>query len=99
MIRTINPWTPAFVFDRPKMGQQDAPLTPLVSPAKPASFGMKAGAGALVLGLSSVGVLFTYGIARDSRSSLVKTTGYIMAGAGALVALGEAWAVVKALSN
>ncbi len=95
MVKLVNPWTPAFMVDRARMGQ--TPL-PLVSPSAPANLLTKVGAGALVLGLSAVGVLFTYGIARDSRTKLVKTTGYIMAGAGAIVALGEVWAVVKALS-
>jgi hypothetical protein len=74
----------------PALGQ--TPL-PMVQPSKPAGAGGAAaglGAGVLTLAIAGVGVAFTYGIARESKSKLVKTTGYVLAGAGALVALVEA---------
>lgn len=94
MIRLSSPWAPAFTREFPRMGQQIVPLAPPTPPVSPA---IALGAGALVLGLSSVGVLFTYGIARESRNKLVKTTGYIMAGVGAIAALAEAVVVGSAL--
>mgnify|MGYP001605680261 CR=1 FL=1 len=62
---TPNPWSPAFASAPRSMGQ--TPL-PMVSPSTVSDKVIGAGVGALVLGLTTVGVLFTYGIARDSRS-------------------------------
>lgn len=105
MFAVKNAWTPGF---NRVMGQ----ITPLVSPAPsmapmasgggPAVAGLLAvGAGALTIGVVGISVLFTYGIAKESKSGLVKTTGYILAGAGALVGLVEAvgvgYAVAKAV--
>lgn len=81
-------WTPA--FGRPTLGQ--TPL-PMVAPSVPAGAGSVAagfGAGLLTLAVAGLGVAFTYGIARESKSKMVKTSGYIPAGVGALVALAEA---------
>lgn len=94
MIKMVNPWTPLFVRSESRMGQQ---LTPLVPPAAPASPVAAVGAGVAVLALSSVTVLFSYGIARESKSRLVKTTGYVLAGVGALAALVEAVGVAAAV--
>jgi hypothetical protein len=96
MIKMVNPWTPLFVRPEPRMGQQ---LTPLVPPAAPPSPMAALGAGVAVLALSSVTVLFSYGIARESKSKLVKTTGYILAGVGALAAAAEALGIGMAVSK
>lgn len=62
------------------LGQEAKPAFPL---------GLAMGTGAVGLALAATGVLFHYGVAREAKSKLVRTTGYIMAGVGALgVALG-----------
>jgi hypothetical protein len=38
----------------------------------------------LAAALAGTSTAFTYGLARDSQSTMVKTTGYILAGIGAL---------------
>lgn len=97
MIRMVSPWAPLVMPRHPAMGQQ---LTPLVPPAPPPGTGLMAiGAGATVLALSAVSVLFAYGVARESSSRMVKTTGYILAGVGALAALVEAVGVGVAVSK
>lgn len=79
---------------RPQLAQQLAPaLAPSLAPAfAPAPAGNGATTAVVIggligLGMAATGVLFNYGVARESKSGLVKTTGYIMAGAGALGAL------------
>jgi hypothetical protein len=92
MFQPANAW----MYARPgaRLGQF-APfvgpdLAPVRTPgaAAPAGNGaaivLVAGLGLLGLAASAVGVLFHYGIARESKSGLVKTTGYILAGAGVL---------------
>lgn len=100
MFPVVNPWAPGFrrltgLGQRSLSAVGDAPAAVPASPSSPSgisagSVGLGLGSAALVLGVSSVGVLFTYGIARESKSGLVKTTGYILAGAATLVALVEA---------
>lgn len=98
MFPLVNPWTPNFARVT-GLGQLAPSVTPPSAPA-PSGAGQVAaaiGASALTLGVVGLSVAFTYGIARDSKTSLVKTTGYILAGAGALVALVEAGAVGVAI--
>lgn len=88
MVKLVSAWSPAV---HRSMGQ--TPL-PMVAPSSGAgSLAARIGAGLLTLGLAGLGVAFTYGIASESKSKMVKTTGYILAGVGALVALFEAAAV------
>jgi hypothetical protein len=94
MIRVVNPLMPSiFARQLPRMGQ----LAPLVPPtAAPSGIGSglaATGAGLATLAFGSVSVLFMYGVAKESRSGLVKTTGYILAGVSALAVLIEAAAV------
>jgi hypothetical protein len=95
MFPLVNPWTPNFARVT-GLGQ----LTPLVPPSAPApaatgpgQVAAAVGASLLTLGVVGISVAFTYGIARESKSSLVKVPGYILAGVGSLVALVEAGAV------
>lgn len=94
MIKMVNPWTPLFTRVEPRMGQTPLPMVPPQAPVTPVA---AVGAGVAVLALSSVTVLFSYGIARESKSRLVKTTGYVLAGVGALAALVEAVGVAAAV--
>jgi hypothetical protein len=96
MFPVINPWTPGF--------SRVTGIRPFTAPPAAAlaqvSAGQVAGAlgaSAVTLGVLGIGVAFTYGIARDSKTSLVKTTGYILAGVGALAAVVEAGAVGYAI--
>lgn len=94
MISILNPWTPG--FSRVTGIGQITPLVPPAAAPAPTDAGQVAaaiGGSILTLGVLGLSVAFTYGIARESKSGLVKTTGYIMAGAGALVSLVEAGAV------
>ena len=97
MIRVMNPLMASTFTSRfPSMGQ----LTPLVPPAPPAGTGLvAAGAGLAALALGGVSVLFMYGVAKESKSSLVKTTGYVLAGVSVLAALVEAVTVGAVVYN
>jgi hypothetical protein len=95
MFPVINPWTPNFSRVT-GLGQLTPLVPPSPAPAAPTGGGQVAaaiGASALTLGVLGLSVAFTYGIARESKSSLVKTTGYIMAGVGSLMTVIEAGAV------
>lgn len=102
MIQLSSPWTRGM---RPfnvglALGQTPLPMVaPSGSSSKAGSGALAVGAGLLTLGVASVGVLFSYGIARESKSKLVKATGYVLAGVGAIAALIEAGAVAVAVSN
>lgn len=46
-----------------------------------------AGATLLYAGLGVASTLFSYGVAKETKSSMVRTTGYILAGVGAITTL------------
>ncbi len=90
MITIVNPvyQNPLLRRSQPKMGQTPLPLiTPATGAGKIAA---GIGVGLLTLGLGAVSTLFLYGVARDSKSKMVKTTGYIMAGLTGLATAAEA---------
>lgn len=93
MFPIMTPWTPGF-SRLVTLGQALPAVAP--TPGVPAAPSAPSGGGglalgvagaAIALGLGAVGVLFSYGVAKESRSGMVKTTGYILAGTGALMAL------------
>lgn len=102
MFQLVTPWTPGFVR-MPTLGQQLPSVAPTPgAPSAPSNGGSAAlgVVGALIaLGIGSVGVLFSYGVARESKSGMVRTTGYILAGTGALMALINAGAIFFAASK
>lgn len=79
MIPLSNAWSPSFA--RPM-------LAPMLVQRPPMTLGqaeLPAAVGNLVsLGVAGLTAAFTYGIARETRSPMVRTTGYILAGLGAL---------------
>jgi len=92
MISVVNPvyHNPLLRHVQPRMGQQ---LSPMVAPAGGPSVSQLMAAGGvtiLTLGLGAVSALFLYGVASESKSKLVKTTGYIGAGVAALGTVVEA---------
>lgn len=104
MIPLTNPWAPAFTR-MSGLGQ----MTPLVNPSSvapsvspaggAATAALAIGASVAVLAVSSLSVLFSYGVAKESKSSLVKTTGYVIAGLGAAFALVEAGTVAVMIAK
>jgi|SRR5579871_3151434 len=98
MFPTVNTWAPG--FSRVIGLGQAAPLTPIVpptpvTPSVQSGARIAAGIGASLLTLGFVGLstAFMYGVSRDSKSSLVKIPGYILAGTGAVVGLVEAFGI------
>jgi len=85
-------------FRRARLAQAVPAVNPVLPtmPSAPTSGPLAAGilGGIFVLALGTVGTLFNYGIARESRSKMVKTTGYIVAGVSALSTLVAAGAMV-----
>ena len=103
--RLVQPWVPnlSVAPRRPMLAQTATPLVPpaSIAPAAPSGAGTAIGLGAaaVTLGVASLGVLFSYGVARESKSKMVKTTGYILAGIGGLVAIVDAIAVGTAVAK
>jgi hypothetical protein len=100
MITIVNPvyQNPLLRRSQPQMGQ--TPL-PIVSPSSgPGKIAAGIGVGVVTLGLGAVSTLFLYGIAKESKSKMVKTTGYIMAAltglATAVEAVGAGTLIAKA---
>lgn len=92
MVPVVNSWAPAFTR-LAGLGQISpiVPPTP-VAPAVQGGARIAAGIGMTVLTLGFVGLstAFMYGVSRDSKSSLVKIPGYILAGTGAVLGVVEA---------
>lgn len=91
MIQLSSPWSPNL---RPLLGvarslRQGLPAAnPMPAPAPSAGHvAAGLGAGLLTVGVAGLGAAFAYGIAKESKSKLVKTTGYIIAGLGAVAAI------------
>jgi hypothetical protein len=87
-------------FRTPRMAQ----ALPSVNPTMPAapSAGPLAGGllgGAFVLALGAVSTIFYYGLARESKSKLVKTPGYIVAAISALGTLITAGGMIAGASK
>jgi len=107
-VRLAQPWTPNIdvapmlvpaLASKSRIGQS---FTPIAAPAAaPSGTGVAVGLGAaaVTLGVASLGVLFSYGVAKESKSKLVKTTGYILAGLGGLVAIVDAAIVGTAVAK
>lgn len=57
-----------------------APVLPAPSPEKAAVLGVTL----LYAGMGAVSTLFSYGVAQESKSKMVRNTGYILAGVAAL---------------
>lgn len=93
MFPIMNTWAPGF-SRLTGLGQQATPLVPPtpVTPAVQSGGRVAAGIGAslLMLGFVGLSTAFMYGVSRDSKSSIVKYPGYILAGTGAVVGLIEA---------
>ena len=112
MFPVVTPWTPGFQrlavgLGRVGLGQAVPSVAPSPgvpsAPSAPSGGGGSAAlgiaAGVIALGLGAVGVLFSYGVAAESKSGMVKTTGYILAGTGALMALINAGVVFVAATK
>jgi hypothetical protein len=69
-------------FINPSMDLISTPSTPAASSGgnKPLAVGVSL----LAAALAGTSTLFTYGLARDAKSKMVKTTGYVLAGVSAL---------------
>lgn len=82
-------------FRTPRLAQALPAVNPM-TPAAPSSGPLAAGllGGAFVLALGAVSTIFYYGLARESKSKLVKTPGYIVAGLSALSTLVAAGSLV-----
>ncbi len=81
LVRALSP-AYAATADQPPSAQ-----TSIQELGKPAVIAIGIATAVIGMGTGVMAVLFHYGVAQESKSKLVKTTGYIMAGIGALSAL------------
>jgi len=87
-------------FRTSRLAQAVPSINPM-TPAAPSSGPLAAGllGGAFVLALGAVSTIFYYGLARESKSKMVKTPGYIVAGISALGTLVTAGSMILGSSS